>query len=170
MIRRPPRSTLFPYTTLFRSCPRDSQESSPTPQFKIISSLVLSLLYGPILTSIHDYQKNHSFDYMNLCQQSNVSAFQYAVLVGHRFSPREQASFNFMAAVTICSDFVAQENKVCHCFHWVICQLFIFSEEVSGSFFVIENTLDAIINNFLFFLYSLPLTWFHFICHTLMYQ
>ena len=35
----------------------DSQESSPTPQFKNINSLVLSLLYGPILTSIHDYWK-----------------------------------------------------------------------------------------------------------------
>ena len=33
--------------------------------------------------------------------------------------PKEQASFNFMAAVTICSDFGAQENKVCHCFHFV---------------------------------------------------
>ena len=42
--------------------PRDSQESSPTPQFKSINSLVLSFLYGPILTSIHDYWKNHSFD------------------------------------------------------------------------------------------------------------
>ena len=45
------------------SCsPRDSQESSLTPQFESIDSLVLSLLYGPILTSIHDYWKNHSFD------------------------------------------------------------------------------------------------------------
>ena len=42
--------------------PRDSQESSPTPQFKSISSLVLSFLYSPTLTSIHDYWKNHSFD------------------------------------------------------------------------------------------------------------
>ena len=33
-----------------------------------------------------------------------------------RFSSRKQASFNFMAAVTICSDFGAQENKVCHYF------------------------------------------------------
>ena len=55
--------------------PRDSQESSLTPQFKSINSLVLSLLYGPNLTSLHDYWKNHSFDYMDLCQQSNVSAF-----------------------------------------------------------------------------------------------
>ena len=34
-----------------------------------------SLLYASNLTSIHDYWKNHSFDYMNLCWQSNVSAF-----------------------------------------------------------------------------------------------
>ena len=33
------------------------------------------LLYGPTLTSVHDYWKNHSFDYMDLCQQSDVSAF-----------------------------------------------------------------------------------------------
>ena len=37
--------------------PRDSQESSPTPQFKSINTLVLSFLYGPALTSIHDYWK-----------------------------------------------------------------------------------------------------------------
>ena len=42
--------------------PRDSQESSPTSQFKSINSSALSLLYGPTLTSIHDYWKNHSFD------------------------------------------------------------------------------------------------------------
>ena len=38
------------------------QESSLTPQFKSINSSMLSLLYGPTLTSIHDYWKNHSFD------------------------------------------------------------------------------------------------------------
>ena len=42
--------------------PRDSQEPSPTPQFKSISSSVLSFLYSPTLTSIHDYWKNHSLD------------------------------------------------------------------------------------------------------------
>ena len=52
-----------------------TQESSPTPQFKSINSLVLSFLYGPTLTSIHDYWKNHSFDCMDLCQKSDVSAF-----------------------------------------------------------------------------------------------
>ena len=41
---------------------KDSQESSPTPQFKGINSSVLSFLYNPALTSIHDYWKNHSLD------------------------------------------------------------------------------------------------------------
>ena len=36
--------------------------SSPTPQFKSISSSALSILYSPTLTSIHDYWKNHSLD------------------------------------------------------------------------------------------------------------
>ena len=43
-------------------CPRDSQESSPTPQFKSINSLALSFLHSSTLTSIHDYWKNHNFD------------------------------------------------------------------------------------------------------------
>ena len=42
--------------------PRDSQESSPTPQFKSINSSVLSFRYSPILTSIHDHWKNHGLD------------------------------------------------------------------------------------------------------------
>ena len=40
---------------------RDSQESSPTPQFKSINSSALSFLYGPTLIFIHDYWNNHSF-------------------------------------------------------------------------------------------------------------
>ena len=40
----------------------DSQEPSPTPQSKGITSSVLSFLYGPTLTSIHDHWKNCSFD------------------------------------------------------------------------------------------------------------
>ena len=45
------------------------------PQFKSISCLALSLLYGLTLTTIHDAGKNHSFDYMDLCQQNDVSSF-----------------------------------------------------------------------------------------------
>ena len=52
---------------------RDSQESTPTPQFKSINSLAHSFLYTPTLTSIHDYWKNHSFDKTDLCQQSRMS-------------------------------------------------------------------------------------------------
>ena len=54
---------------------KDSQESFPIPQFKSINSSALSLLYGPTLTSIHDYWENHRLDYMDLCWQSDVSAF-----------------------------------------------------------------------------------------------
>ena len=50
------------------------QASPPTPQFKSINSLMLSFLCSPTLTSIHDYWKNHSFAYTDLCWQSNVSA------------------------------------------------------------------------------------------------
>jgi len=53
----------FPYS------PRDSQESSPIPQFKSISSLTLSFLHSPTLTSIHDHWKNHSLDYTDLSWQ-----------------------------------------------------------------------------------------------------
>ena len=35
-----------------------------------------------------------------------------------QLSSKEQASLNFMAAITVCSDFRAQENKICHCFHF----------------------------------------------------
>ena len=42
--------------------PRDSQESSPTPQFKSINPSVPNFLYSPTLASIHDYGKNHSLD------------------------------------------------------------------------------------------------------------
>ena len=52
-----------------------SRIPSPTPQFKSINSLALSFLHSPTLTSMYDHWKNHSLDYMDLCWQSNVSAF-----------------------------------------------------------------------------------------------
>ena len=42
---------------------------------KSINSLALSLLYGPTLISVHDCWKNHSFNYVDLCWQSDVFAF-----------------------------------------------------------------------------------------------
>ena len=58
--------------------PRDSQESSPTPQFKSINSLPFSFLHSPTLTSIHDYWKNIVLTRWIFVMQSNVSAFEYA--------------------------------------------------------------------------------------------
>ena len=61
--QRTPRADLLQNGLVGAPCsPRDSQESSPTPQFKSINSSVLSLLHSPILTSIHDHRKNHSLD------------------------------------------------------------------------------------------------------------
>ena len=53
-------------------------KSPPAPQFESIRFLVLSLLYGPTLISIHDYWKNHGFGRGGLsnllsCQMSRNS-------------------------------------------------------------------------------------------------
>ena len=125
-------------------------------QLKSINSLMFSLLYGPNLTSMHDYWKKHSFDYtdqtfvsqvmsvlfnilprfvIGFIQRSSVQLTSVAQLCPtlcdpmnhstpglpvHHHLPKftqELASYNFMAAVSICNDFGAQENKVSHCFH-----------------------------------------------------
>ena len=57
-------------------------------------------------------EKNDSFDCMDLLQQSDVSAFEYAVWVCHSFPSKEQVSFNLLVAITVCSDFAAQENSL----------------------------------------------------------
>ena len=58
-----PRTDLLYDGLLGSPCsPRDSQESSPTPQFKSINFSALSFLHSLTLTSIHDHWKNHSLD------------------------------------------------------------------------------------------------------------
>ena len=49
-----------------------------------------NLLYDPTLTSIHDYLKKHSFDYMDFCQQSDVSAFNMLSRSVIDFLPRSK--------------------------------------------------------------------------------
>ena len=49
--------------------------SPPAPQFENTNSPALCHLYGPTLRSLHDYWKNHSFDYTGLCRQSDVYTF-----------------------------------------------------------------------------------------------
>ena len=46
-----------------------------------------------------------------------VMSLLFNTEVCHIFSSKEQGSFNFIAVVTLFSNFGAQENKVCHCFH-----------------------------------------------------
>ena len=57
-----PISFRMDWLDLLAFSPRDSQESSPTPQFKSINSLMLNFLYSTTLTSTYDYWKNHSLD------------------------------------------------------------------------------------------------------------
>ena len=95
-------------------CQRDSQESSLTPQFESINCSMLSLFYGPTLTSIHNYWKDHSFDYTDL---GKVMFLLFSTLSRFVIAFQGAASFNFMAAITFHSDFRSQGNKVCHCFH-----------------------------------------------------
>ena len=59
---------------------QETPKSSPAPQFLCINFLVLSLFYCPALMSIHNYCKNHSFDYMDLCRQSSTIYFQIIFL------------------------------------------------------------------------------------------
>ena len=65
----------FPQNWLVWSlcCPRDSHESFPTPQLESILWCSAFFMVQP--TSIHDYWKKHSFNYIDLCQQSDVFAF-----------------------------------------------------------------------------------------------
>ena len=70
--------------------PRDSQESSPIPQFKSISSSALNFLYSPSLTSVHDYLKNYSFDQMDLCCKVMSLLFNMLSRLVIAFLPRSK--------------------------------------------------------------------------------
>ena len=108
-------------TDLTPCCPRNSQESSPAPQFEGINSSALWFLYGSVLTAICDYWKDHSLDYPDLFGKRcfafllfNTLSFFFSFC--HWFPARKQ-SFNFMAEATICGDFRAQEEEIHLWFH-----------------------------------------------------
>ena len=90
--------------------PRDSQESSPTPPFKSINSLVLSFLYGLTLTSIHDQWKSHSFDYMDLCYFSHIPAHfkQWSLICPQKIKKNRYIAHNT----------AQREDFICHCLSW----------------------------------------------------
>jgi len=80
-------------------------------------SLVLSLLYGPTPTSVHDYLEKHSFYYMDLCQQSDVSALNMLSRSVITFLPRSKhllISWQQSQSTVI----GAQEKKICHYSHF----------------------------------------------------
>ena len=70
--------------------PTDSRESSLAPQYESINSSVLSLLYGPALTSLHDYWKNHNFDSAALCGQVMSLFFNILSRFVRPFFPRSK--------------------------------------------------------------------------------
>ena len=68
--------------------PKDSWECSLTPHFKSINSLTLSFLYGPALTSMHDYWKNHSFDWRTFVSEAVSLLFNMLSRLVIAFLPR----------------------------------------------------------------------------------
>ena len=54
---------------------RLSRVFSSTSTWKHQLFVIQKVIYDPTLTSIHDYWKDQSFDYMDLCQQSSISAW-----------------------------------------------------------------------------------------------
>ena len=95
--------------------PRDSQESSPTPQFKSINSSVfftVQLSYPYVTTG-----KTIALTRQTFVGKVMSLLFNMLSRLAITFLPRSKESFNFVAAITICSDFGAPQNKVWHCFH-----------------------------------------------------
>ena len=91
---------------------RDSQVSSPAPQSESINSLALSFLYGPTLTFIHDYWKNHSFDYRDLCHQSDLF-FNILSRFVIAFLPRSKCFFILWLQSL---QWFWEPKKICRCF------------------------------------------------------
>ena len=88
------------------------------PQFKSINSLALSFLYSPTLTSIHDCWRNHSFDWMDLCWQSNISVDKAMLLrLVMTFIPRSKHLLISWLQSPSAVILEPPKTKVWHCFH-----------------------------------------------------
>ena len=94
----------------------DSQESSSAPQFESIISSALSFLYSPTLTPYLTTGKTIALTRWVFVNKVMSPLFNTLSRFVTAFFP-QGASFNFTAAVTICCNFGAQEDKVCHYFH-----------------------------------------------------
>ena len=95
----------------------DSQECSPIPHFKSINSLVLSFLQVQLSHPYMTTKKNIALTRWTFVGKVIFLLFNMLSRFVIAFLSRSKY-LNFMAAVTICSDFGTQENKVCHCFQF----------------------------------------------------
>ena len=117
--------------------------------------------------------RDHSLNYADLCQKSNVFAFQHAIKVCHSSPAKKQSSSNFMVSVNISSDFRAQEEDICHCFQLFSCYLtwsdgtgchdlsflfvcFTFQYWVLRQFFFSPSSRGSLV-----LLCFLPIKWYH---------
>ena len=97
--------------------PRDSQESSLIPHFKSIILWCSSFFMVQISHLYMTTGKTIALITQIFFDKVISQLFNTLSRLVHSSSSKEQASFNFMAVVTICSNFGAQENKVCHSLH-----------------------------------------------------
>ena len=85
--------------------PRDSQESPPTPQFKSINSSVLSFLYSPTLTSVHDYWKTIALTRQTFVGKVLSLLFNMLSKLVIAFLPSSKHLLISWLQLPICSDF-----------------------------------------------------------------
>ena len=94
----------------------DSRESSPTPQFKSINSLELSLLYSPTLTSIHDHWKNLTWTIQTFDSKVISLLFNMLPRLVIAFLPRSKHLF--ISCLQSPSTMILEPKKIkCRCFH-----------------------------------------------------
>ena len=98
--------------------PGDSPESSSEPQFE--STILWHSAFFMVQLS-HQYmttEKTIALTIWTFAGKVMSLLFNTLSRFSHGFSSKEQVSFNFTVAVTTSSDFGAQENKICHFFHF----------------------------------------------------
>ena len=96
---------------------KDSQESSPAPQLESINTLAHSLFMVQLSHQYMTTGKTIAFTLQTFVCKMMSLIFNMLPRFVIAFFPKSK-SLNFVAAVTICSDFEAQENKICHCFNF----------------------------------------------------
>ena len=100
----------------FPCSPRDSQESSPTPQSQSINPLVLSLPYGPTLTFIHATRKTIAMTKWTFVSKVITLLFNMLSSFVIAFLPRSKHLL--ISWLQLPSTVILALNKICHCFNF----------------------------------------------------